>query len=304
MEDIISKNRIPSSVLRFPKNRRDKVEKANVSPIYWLGQALGFFYSHMNSSQTIATLSGSGWSARTSLETFTNQSQSLPLSVEAAKNIISAMDSFFTTERMQAMDVVPPHTDVYPILSAIWNFQTVLSAELPRANIYNITQKRAYDMTVLINNGEKVLSEAALYSLGDSLEDVLNDIQESAKCLAFGISTAVGFHVYRAIECIIVKDYFSVLGVDESEWERNRNMGNYIRILEEKHVDVKVTAMLKHIKDNYRNPISHPDEFWDLNKAASAFSAAISFIEIMVQDIRDLEANALLLPPEPPMLSD
>ena len=45
--------------------------------------------------------------------------------------------------------------------------------------------------------------------------------------------------------------------------------------------------MLRHLKDHYRNPISHPEEFWDSNMAESAFMLAISVITVMVQDIEE-----------------
>jgi hypothetical protein len=64
-------------------------------------------------------------------------------------------------------------------------------------------------------------------------------------------------------------------------------LGHYINLLEEISVDKKVTIMLRYLKDNYRNPIIHPEEFRDLNKAESAFQLAVSVITVMVQDIQE-----------------
>jgi hypothetical protein len=142
-------------------------------------------------------------------------------------------------------------------------------------------------MTTLINQGEKVLSLDTINVLVASKDDVIKEIREATKCLAFDISTAVGFHVYRAIEAIIIKDYFRILDIKPEEWEKNKNLGNYIMLLENKKVDVRITGVLRHLKDNYRNPISHPQEFWDSNKAESSFGLAISAITVMVQGIQE-----------------
>ena len=107
-------------------------------------------------------------------------------------------------------------------------------------------------------------------------------VGQNTRCLAVSIPIAVGFHIYRAIEAIIVDEYFPLLGIEKPS---SRNLGEYIRLLKEHGIDEKVTASLFHIKSHYRNPISHPEEFWDQPKANGAFGLAVSII-IMALRVR------------------
>jgi hypothetical protein len=53
---------------------------------------------------------------------------------------------------------------------------------------------------------------------------ITDDICESTRCLAFDLSAAVGFHIYRAVEAIVL-EYLDALGIERSRsktpaWER------------------------------------------------------------------------------------
>ena len=194
---------------------------------------------------------------------------------------------FSTAERLQNPNIIIPKGELDIFNAAIYNFQAVLGTELPRANIFYITPKRAYDMTLLINQGENVLALDIIDLLGASKDEVIRDIREATKSMAFDLSTAVGFHIYWAVEAIVVKDYFPVLNIMAEEWEKNQNLGNYIKLLIAKHVDNKVTIILNYLKDHYRNRIFHPEEFWDSKTAETALGLAVSAIIIMVQDINN-----------------
>jgi len=235
---------------------------------------------------TIASINATAIQARNNLEFFTNQVQGLPLSKNAATAIIANLDKIHAPENLRQPDTILTEQELNLLNYSIFNFQAVLASELPQANIFYITPKLAYDMTILINKGENLLSKNTLNSLGISKEDVINDIREATKCLAFDIPTAVGFHVYRAVEAIIVKDYFPVMNIPLG---KSKNLGNYIKLLEDHNADERVTIILKHLKDYYRNPISHPEEFWDSNTSESAFGLAISVINVMVKNIEDIK---------------
>jgi hypothetical protein len=271
------------------------VEKVNTVPVYKVGEAIGALYNLLVNGASIYALARPAAKASEELNAFSSI-KSLNLSKDAAKEICSRLDELwknrlaagFMAQTMPAV-LSEKHylTDIEAgsLIEAILRFQFVLCSELPQQNIYYTTPKLAYDMDVLINNGERVLPEDVFDSLGASKDRVINDIRESAKCLAFGIATAAGFHIYRAIECIVVEEYFPLLGITQADYEKNPNLGNYIKLLKEKELDAKVTEMLSHIKDEYRNPISHPEEFWDISKAGSALAVAHGIITMMLRDI-------------------
>jgi len=264
----------------------DEMEKFFGMPIYWLGHSLAKLQEALTPLATVSSIAGPAIDARNNIDYFINWIQGFLLSKAAAKDIAISLIPVIDPNRLQHQpnDIITDEEKT-AISVNIYSFQAVLYTEFSQSNIFYISQKRAYDMTVLINQGQNVLSRDTINLLSSSKDEVLNDIREATKCLAFDIPTAVGFHLYRAIEAIIVEEYFPLLNIQPNDWETNKNMGNYIRLLENNNVDVKITAMLRHIKDHYRNPISHPDEFWDSNKAENAFGLATSVINVMVQDI-------------------
>lgn len=272
------------------------MEKVNGTPLYFLGNALGQLVKALTSSPTLWLATEPAIFAKQQLEVLINQFITLPLSKKAAQSIVEAMENIGKGRAAKGLplprqgadptpeDYMTPE-EIQPLLAAIWAFQSVLSHELPQQNIYYATPKLAYDMDILIDNGERALPQEVLDFFGASKDRVIKDIRESARCLAFGIATAVGFHIYRAIECIVVDEYFPLIGVAPSDYGKNKNLGKYIELLKGKKVDEKITVVLQHIKDEYRNPISHPEDFWDISKAGSAFGVALSVITMMLHDI-------------------
>ncbi len=146
-------------------------------------------------------------------------------------------------------------------------------------------------MTILIEKGETVLSERTLSSLSASIK---SDLREAARCLAFDIPTAVGFHIFRAVEAV-VKEYFKTPSFS-TPGKYRKNLGGYIEILENNRVDNKITDMLRHLKDNYRNPILHPQDSLESDEADSLFGVAKSAITIMVKDIENRKRTKQLSP--------
>ena len=86
-------------------------------------------------------------------------------------------------------------------------FQTVLSAELQTLVTYHVTQKGIYSTIGLIEGAEKILPEPVLKKINT---DIVEEIRESGKCLAFDCATACGFHIMRATEGIMHEYYISV----------------------------------------------------------------------------------------------
>jgi hypothetical protein len=264
------------------------MEKVNGSPVYWLGHSIGQLQSRLfNPPVTIGSIADIALTCRNNLGYLVAEGeQTLPLSRGSAINVIENLNKMCTPERMQQLNFSIPEAEIYLLNGLLFSFQAVFLSEASSLNIFYVTPKRAYDMSRLITQGEHILSQACLNSLGQSKSMVISDIREATKCLAFDIPTAVGFHIYRAIEAIITQDYFPVLNIQSSDWDRNKNLGNYISLLESKGVDVKVTTILRHLKDHYRNPISHPEEFWGIENAESAFMLATSVISVLLQDIQ------------------
>jgi hypothetical protein len=175
-------------------------------------------------------------------------------------------------------------------------FENALSLELGRAPIFFVTPKGIYETERLIDRADSVYE-----GYSDRLpSDAVDDTRQAGRCLAFSLPTAAGFHIARAVESVI-KKYMTAYGCPEVK-ESARNWGNYIKRLEAKAVDARITHHLTQIKDLHRNPMTHPDQTLTMPEAQSLWAMGISVIQVMVGDMERKQANpdpviAAMLPP-------
>jgi hypothetical protein len=170
--------------------------------------------------------------------------------------------------------------EAYAIRTSIGNFATVLGAELPTLDTYTVSQKAAYSTPDLIDHAELLLPEAVRMKLAP---EAIKDMREAGRCLAFSTPTAAAFHIMRATESMIVSYFAKVVG--KRPKKAMRNWGLYIKMLETHGADPKVTGFLRHLKDQYRNPVSHPEEFLSVDQALTLVSAAVAAICAMAEAI-------------------
>lgn len=161
-------------------------------------------------------------------------------------------------------------------------FQTVLSAELQTLATYHVTQKGIYSTTGLIEEAEKILPEPVLKKINT---DIVEEIRQSGRCLAFDVATASAFHMMRATESVIHKYYLQVCK-PKSE-KKLDSWGAYIAKLEQSQdPQVKeVVAMLQQIKDQHRNLIMHPEIVLSPDEAFTLFEIAKGAIIAMADQL-------------------
>jgi hypothetical protein len=145
-----------------------------------------------------------------------------------------------------------------------------------------VSQKRGYATSDLVDHAEKMLP---LETLAVLPHGVAADIKASGRCLAFDTPTAAGFHILRAVEAVMALYYQHLTGKELPK--RNRNWGLYLQKLKTapSH-DVKIWGALDHIRDNYRNPISHPEDTLTEGQAIMLFGLSLSVIELMAEVLR------------------
>jgi hypothetical protein len=188
--------------------------------------------------------------------------------------------------------------EIKKIERATLTFETIVLSELPEANIYYVTPKRGYDMTILFNRGEALLSAQAIESLGSSSTKARDDVRYAARCLASDLYTACGFHAFRALESVVLM-YLPVLKITPPS-NNKRNLGVYIQLLEGKDekgkdrdgahkVKPEIIVMLRGLKDFYRNPLIHPEISLEEEEAEGSLQLVISAISIMTKDIAEWE---------------
>lgn len=176
--------------------------------------------------------------------------------------------------------------NAYSITGNLQTFETVLSAELQSISTYWVSRKLAYETRLLIEDGEKLLPDKIRTEVPDV---TVQELKQAGKCIAFDIPTAAGFHIIRATEAMIRK-YYTVV-VKKPPKPKMRNWGAYIKNLEGAGADTKVTGFLDHIRENYRNPVLHPEETLSPEDAQALLGVCISAIVTMVQAIKAISVS-------------
>lgn len=172
------------------------------------------------------------------------------------------------------------------------DFETVLANELPGLATYSVSPKGIFSTDDLITNAELQIPETYRAALGEKAKA---DIQQAGKCLAFELPTASAFHMWRAVESVMDSYYEALTNKSFADAGITRNWGAYIKALQTAKAQNKITVFLDHIREEYRNPISHPNEMLELDEAFALFGPAISVIGQMLKEIMELEKTAAIV---------
>lgn len=222
---------------------------------------------------------------------------SLKVSRAAIQSFRTDVEQFRTTAFPPAVPGQGPRDPVNVsfqannIAVAVQQLKTVLQAEWGTLAAYFVPQQGIYQTDALIDEAHMVLPEEIRSKL-DSM--VLSEIREAGRCLAFGVPTASGFHIMRAVEAVLWSYCESVDIPGLSQPPKGKVWGAYTTYLDKSaEADVReVHALLLQLKDNHRNLIMHPEVVLDADGAYRLFQESQSAIIAM--------ADRLVLPQASP----
>lgn len=263
-----------------------QMEKVNVFPFYALGGILrSLKYIERDTKTGVVHLFL--LAPEKQLRSFINADFiPLPVSKEAASRLLFAMQQAMGDINKIDIEKPFPQTDLTEIQSLIDEFENVLSLEMPKLDIYRVSEKSIYSTSKLIERADSIIPE----SLREYVSELLiNDLHEAGRCLAFEVPTAAAFHTVRAAESVM-RLYYGTL-TDKEIKPKMRNWGAYIEALNKCGADKKITAFLTHIKDEHRNPIMHPEEVLTIEQALVFFTVATSAIISMLMAIQALKES-------------
>lgn len=223
------------------------------------------------------------WQARFVLQTLL-QSDAPLLSAgrRAASNLIVAINGVLPEDWQQVSGI--PANEImghrwWPIVSAANEFETVLRNEMPDVAAYVVAQKGIYRTEDLIDNADKQVAVSVVSMIPPQ---AVLDLKAAGKCLAYELGNACAFHLWRAVESVIGLYHFYLTEKTLKQAKIQRNWGAYLKALTAAGADQKVSVLLLHIKDEFRNPQTHPDASVGTEEAQRLFSVAISAIEQML----------------------
>ncbi len=159
-------------------------------------------------------------------------------------------------------------------------FSHVISSDFEALDVYLITQKEPYNIFSLLTGGEKLFPDDLVIKVPDALFDA----QQAAKCLAFELPTACGFHVFRVMESVLRRYYDVATGGKAPP--KVRNIAVYINAMTQAgRGNSKILAALKQVSDLHRNPLIHPDAVLTMDEALAVIGIARSATTLMLREI-------------------
>jgi hypothetical protein len=193
-----------------------------------------------------------------------------------------------TEDKSQPEEKTIDYWDQYSITNAVEKFEIVLSAELQVMDSYFVTQKGGYSTSHLIEHGESLIPDALRPAMP---LQALNDFKQGCRCLAFELSTAVGFHLLRATESVL-RLYYDTVAVQKNA-QVNWTMGTYIHNLKNNGGDSNVIAVLEQVTRLHRNPLMHPEDVLNQTQALILTGIVTSAICAMGEGIQAKRAASV-----------
>jgi hypothetical protein len=205
----------------------------------------------------------------------------LGIAKEKAQILVDILDSLEATES-EVRSYRISHEEIRKINNARYEFETVLKPDLDQQAVFAVSPKRAYDIRSLIWTGESVFDPSLIRKVPETQDDVV----AACRCIAFELPTAAVFHLFRAMEAVILA-YIKALTGMTPEKPSDRTLGAMFGLLkDEKTCDPKVLASLRDLKDLHRNPALHPEESVEtIDEAIAVLNAVQAPITYMLKKI-------------------
>jgi hypothetical protein len=181
----------------------------------------------------------------------------------------------------------------HQIREAAQQFETVLAAECSVIDTYFVSKKGTHSTADLIEHAHRQIPESIRVKLTDQTK---LDFDQAGKCIAFDVPTAAAFHLLRGTEAVIRQYYEQLVPGPKKAPARARNWGVYIKLLGDHGAEEKVTSLLTHIKDAYRNPVLHPEENYTDEMVQVLFGVCVSAIVMIVDELNKLASKSATLP--------
>jgi len=237
------------------------------------------------------------WYARESVKEI-HQQRALSFSVPAASRLYSAITSVVpeTMEQVFAAwseRVKPENNEILAywiseISEAAKEFETVLRTECQMMDTYFVSKKGTHSTRDLVEKAHHQIPEPSRNKLPDQAKF---DFDQAGRCMAFDVPTAAAFHLLRGTEKVLV-DYYDVAvpGLKKAS-RKMRNWGVYIKLIRDHAGDPSAISVVDHIRDAYRNPVTHPEENYTDERVQVLFGLCVSAVVLLIQATEALESK-------------
>lgn len=225
------------------------------------------------------------FNAKNQLEALFNQSVYSPhlrISRQKADELYSQIDSILGSDVSQNERLLTD-AEVWLLKYRRDHFKTVLLSELSTLPAFLVAEKESYDINIMIDDGARLFPQ----TLAAKAPEAVRDAREVGKAIAFELSTAAGFHIFRIVEAVL-KRYWDQVSSGK-ERPKLETIGNYASELERSSFgDSKVFESLKQLSRLHRNPLIHPEVILDVGEAIETLGISRSVVGAMLRVLPDV----------------
>jgi len=224
---------------------------------------------------------GALYGAEEELRTFMNNELVTPNTSSAScweiYNSVSNLTSNFTRE-----DPIITWLEAEQLKESVNKFEIALKADFGVRDTFIVSRKRAYSTTLLVENGENMLSDMAFARF----PGLHKDMHDAGRCVGFELPTAAAFHLFRAVESAVHQYGVFIRKKPFEEREKRGGIGSYANLLKERvlAVDPRIIGVVEHIASLYRNPTMHPEMHISNEEIIGTLNIAVSVIDLVALD--------------------
>jgi hypothetical protein len=259
--------------------------RVNGYPLYQLGLQLGVVIALFDSTRTPrAELLKKLAEARPYLEFAGGKPAAdgtvsvLPSDSKAAANgLIAVMDAIANKE--SAPDLPPvDNLEHANLVNALMWFNNILARDLWWFDLYWLQPKLGYATADLLKDATVIFPESIRGAITDRIK---YEVQQAANCLLYEAPSAVGFHILRAVEMVII-DYFTIPTFERAG---ANSWTDYSKRLRSYKVHRKIVGMIDRLAGLHRNELMHAEAVLSVEESAILFALMQEVLPVMIADI-------------------
>jgi len=158
-----------------------------------------------------------------------------------------------------------PPNEAKNVYDRLLEWQAMIKLELDYITCYNFDHDTTLNIAKLEEDGAEGFFGTDVWT---NLSDIVkHDLDESAKGLIFGLSTASGIMALRGLEDIVRQYHKHITKSNVS----GKTWGELINDIEKQNSKSPILGYLKYLKDEKRNPLNHPEMTLTAHEAEAIF---------------------------------
>jgi len=202
----------------------------------------------------------------------------LPADSKAAANgVVTVIDAITNKEGASELPPVD-NTEHANLLNALVWFNNILARDLYWLDLYWLRPKLGYTTVELLRDATVIFPDSIRTVISDRIK---YEVQQAANCLLYEASSAVGFHILRAVEMVIL-DYFTIPGCERAG---ANSWTDYAKRLRFYRVHRKIVGMIDRLAGLHRNELMHAEAVLSVEESAILFALMQEVLPVMIADV-------------------